>query len=451
MGSHAMAKRPLSLIGALALAAGVLGGVPAVAQDAAPVTIPAVVQIDDPVGDANGVNDQDNAYGTAAEGEGDHVGPAGGTATDILKVWFSNTPADVSLNIQVNADPRTLAYDTYFRFSSNAGEGPVANDTTRGCLQWIASVNGAAGAYNGPTEGSLTDKCNVGDSVTGPLVVSEADTGFVITITFPRSYSPLLSAGGKLTAPFGVSRILYANGLPSAAGSTAALVTLDNTKRGTDYVFAASATEPTPDTPKPPKPAKPGKGKPQGCDKGKGKKKGCKPVPPPPASCAPYVPGDNGKEAPVINVTDAATAESPVVVEFDAGQGLAAAPVLGIPVPDTTTHTFHNIQVDSASPEVGLYVRLEFADRSDYDLYLQHADGTEADHSGDFNSVVESPVHSCGGTSCSSGSNFEEIDGIATADCGGWTTDTVAYLTQGGNVTMKVWLGEVKAAPATPE
>jgi hypothetical protein len=446
-----MKRKNWSWVLASGLVASSLALSPAGAQDA-PVVVPDVVQIDDPVGDANFVNDQDNAYDTPAEGLGDNDAETIGNATDILKVWFTHTATHVSLNVQLNGDPSGLAYDTYYRFSSNAGEGSVASDTVRGCLQWVASMNGTAGAYNGPTEGALTDKCNVGTPVAGPLAVAAGPDGtFVMTTTFPRSYSPLLVDGAKLTAPFGVSRIVYANGLPQLG--SAAYATIDNTKRGSDYDLAASAGEPpVVKPPKPPKAPKPGK--PKGCDKGKGKKKGCKPAPPAPAACPAYVPGENGAEAELLTVTDAATAENPVTVEFDAGRGLGVAPLtvegVHIPLPDLTTHNYRNIQVDSSSAEVGLYVRIEFPDRHDYDLYLQRADGSEADHSGDFSTVPESPFNSCGGTSCESGATFEQISGIRTPDCGGWTTDSVAFLTPGGNVTMKVWLGEVLADPAAP-
>jgi hypothetical protein len=444
-----MKRKNWSLMLVAGLVASSLSMSPAGAQDA-PVVVPDVVQIDDPVGDANFINDQDNAYGTPAQGLGDNDAETIGNATDIRKVWFTHTATEVSLNVQLNGNPSGLAYDTYFRFSSNVGEGSVAADALRGCLQWVSSVNGTtAGAYNGPTEGALTDKCNVGTPVAGPLAISEGPDGtFVMTTTFPRSYSPLLAEGAKLTAPFGVSRIVYANGLPQLG--SAAYATIDNTKRGTDYAVTASAGEAPGEPVKPPKKPKPSKAK--GCDKGKGKKKGCRPAPPPAAAaCPPYVPGTNGAKAELVTVTDAATKDSPVVVEFEAGRGLALAPVLGVPFPDLTAHNYHNIQVDSANPETGLYVRLEFPQRHDYDLYLQYPDGTEADHSGDASATPESPVHSCGGTSCSSDATHEQISGIATPDCGGWTTDSVAYLTPGGKITMKVWLGEVLADPAPPK
>lgn len=448
-----MTKRSFSILLALALVAGIFGTLPAKAQ----TTIPDVVQIDDPKGDANFLNDQDNAYGTPLAGQGDHVTPADiGNATDLMKVWFSNTATEISLNFQTEGNPNLLAYDTYFRFSSNAGQGPVANDTTRGCLQWVASINGAGGAYTGPTEGALTDKCNVGTVQTGALVTAPGPEGFITTMTFPRSYSPLLADGSSITAPFGVARIVYVGNPPAPTVLTAA--TIDNTKRGTDYVITGGGpiVQPPPD-PKEEPPGKsdpPGKGKKKGCPKGKGKKKGAcpgKPKPPAVPACPAYVPGEQGAEAETTIVTDAATEEKPVELEFDAGRGLGGPLIGGVPVPpDQTKHNYHNVQIDSQAAEVGLYLRLEFPDRRDYDLYLLYPDGSEASHSGDFNPVHE--ALSCGAatTQCQSGSNFESINGIKTSDCQGWTVDSVAYLTEGGKVKLKMWLGEIKGDPAAP-
>ncbi|MDQ3915809.1 MAG: hypothetical protein M3323_10865 [Actinomycetota bacterium] len=438
-----MRKRTWSILLAAGLVASSFALSPATAQDA-PVVIPDVVQIDDPKGDANGVNDQDNAYGTPVAGEGDHVGPAGGNATDILKVWFTHTVTEVSLNIQVNGDPSGLAYDTYYRFSSNAGEGPVANDTTRGCLQWIASVNGVAGAYSGPTEGNLTDKCNVGTPVLGPLAISKGpDTTYVMTITFPRSYSPLLVDGSKLTAPFGVSRIVYANGIP--VQGTAAFVTLDNTKRGADYDLTAAGgeTPKTPDPVKPPKKPKPGKAK--GCDKGKGKKKGCKPAPP--AACAPYVPGDKGKDAEPIAVTDAATADAPIEKKIDMKLGWTDFTPSQV---DQHSHAYFNLQVDTEEAEKGLWAHLEFPDRRDFDLELTYPNGNQAAVSGGFNphhpSNLSDPGH--GGESTT---HSETLVGIRTADCGGYTLDVANAAGEASTVTLTLWLGEPKTDPLPEE
>ena len=445
-----MTKRSISVFLALALVGGVFSALPARAQEAPPVTVPSTVQIDDPLGDANGLNDQDNAYGTPLAGEGDHAGPAGGTSTDILKVWFSNTASDVSLNIQLNGNPGNLAYDTYFRFSSNAGEGPVAADTTRGCLQWVASVNGAAGAYTGETEGTFTDKCNVGTVVVGPLVIAEGPDGtFVIQITFPRDSSPLLADGQVLTAPFGVSRNVYVGPTPTVATA----VTLDSTKRGSDYTITGGGPvlQPVPSEP-PGKNDPPGKGKKKGCKKGKGKKKGAcpgkkkpkKPAPPVAAACPAYTPGEEGAEAETTVVTADATEEKPIEVAIEAPPGVPEV-ALG--------HAFHNIQVDASGSEGGFFARYEFPVYEDHDIYLNYADGSEAAHAGGFNPApVPVALGCCDGTGTGGHSEqgAEVLDGIRTADCAGYTLDMASFMSEGGEMTLKLWLGEPENDPAAP-
>lgn len=442
-------KRIITLLASVALIASGLSILPTASALEAP-EIPAVVQIDDPKGDANGVNDQDNAYGTPLAGQGDHVGPAGGTATDLLKVWFSNTATDVALHFQTVGNPGNLVYDTYFRFSSNAGTGSVAKDETRGCLQWVASINGAGGAYTGETEGTLTDKCNVGDAVAGPLVTSEGPDGtFITSITFPRSYSPLLAAGEKITAPFGVSRVLYVGPTPT----TAAFVTLDNTKRGEDFAFVETAGN-SGKTP-PGKNDPPGEKK--GCDKGMGKKRGCEgkgkksPKPGKPSACAPFAPGEMGKDAKTTVVTDAATEDKPIEIDVPLG------PATGNVGSDRTTRMKHNVQVDSTNVDAGLFARLEGPALDDPDLYVYWPSGSRAAVAGGFNPLlVAGPLPAAhpilaalNGTGSGGHSEFtaEQIDGLRTSDCQGWTLDLVNWAGRGG-YTLELWLGEVQNEPA---
>lgn len=411
--------------------------------------IPATVQVDDPKGDANAINDQDNAYGTPLAGQGDHNQATVGNATDLLKIWFSNTDADVSLHFQTNGDPNRLVYDSYFRFSSNPGEGAVGADKTRGCLQWVASLNGAAGAYTGATEGVLTDKCNVGTPVVGTLVSEEGpDKTFITTITFPRSYSPLLADGGSITTPFGVSRIVYYGPTPQSG----AFVTLDNTKRGTDYAISGGAPTAPPVVQEPPV----DKPDPKGCTKGKGKKKGCgtdkgkgPKGPKAPQSCAPLAAGPMGAGAETFTVTDAATAEAPLEVPVKLDMSLADLDFEGVlPAPFDPTQQIVNIQVDPAAAEAGLYLTFEFPQRRDYDLFLRHNDDSEAASAHGFNTAIETPFHNTKTNHAGeSTSTSEKIIGLRTTDCGGYTLEVNNWLGEGGNMVVKAFLGEIKNDP----
>jgi hypothetical protein len=443
-----MTKKMWSLLLTGALIAGVFSAVPAQAA----TEIPGTVQIDDPLGDANGVNDQDNAYGTPAEGQGDHTEVGVGTSTDLLKVWFTNDASNVSLHFQTNGNPANLAYDSYFRFSSNPGTGSVAADETRGCLQWVASINGAAGAWTGETDGTLTDKCNVGTPVSTPLVTEEGPDGtFITTMTFPRDYSPVFADGGSISTPFGVSRVLYVG----PTGTTGAFVTMDNTKRGADYsiVSGGAPTAPPVVSEPPGKNDPPGQGN-QNCAKikNKKKKKECKKnsgKTPPGDKCAAYEPSEFSKEEPITIVTDEVTADKPIEIELETPEGVGTTSASGPDGGDgATSHVFVNVQVDSKAPRTGLWSRIEFAPEWDYDLWVRNNDGVAAagsaggpPYAGPFDGTGQGGRAEMGA---------ENVDGLATNDCQGYLIDIAGATTPGDTVTLKLWLGEIVYDPAAP-
>lgn len=174
-----------------------------------------------------------------------------------------------------------------------------------------------------------------------------------------------------------------------------------------------------------------------------------KPKPPPaPVGCAAFTPGEEGAEAKTSVVTDAATAEAPVVVELTAAAGMGNDLGLAGGAYNETTSVYQNVQVDTANPSAGLYVRVDFSDHHDYDLYLNNAAGDTAATSGDFNVA---PGEGLGSGSpegaWEAGTSYESVLGINTPDCGGYTTRIVSFLTTGGNITVSYWLGEVIAEP----
>lgn len=170
------------------------------------------------------------------------------------------------------------------------------------------------------------------------------------------------------------------------------------------------------------------------------------------ASCAPYVPGEAGKDAPVTVVTDAATAEAPVEVTVPTAEGLGFSSADGASG-DTgpTSHAYANVQVDSATSGRGLYARIEFTPTFDYDGFLRTADGTAVAYSAGVNQIPlnESPVADPFGTGLDgtghgghSEMGAEQIDGWATNDCDGFTYDIVSASTPGEDVVVKFWLGD---------
>jgi hypothetical protein len=182
------------------------------------------------------------------------------------------------------------------------------------------------------------------------------------------------------------------------------------------------------------------------------KKKKKKPKP-----CAAYVAGELGAEAETIVLTDAATAEAPVTqaVSFDP-YFLEGISVQG--QPGTAPTTFLNVQVDSKAKTAGLYITFEFDDHRDYDMWVRWPDGSEAASSHGFNPLIETQgqpenvdqsntaTNHAGETTA----NSENIIGLTTPDCGGYTVELGNYFGEGGDFDVKFWLGEGTEEPLAP-
>ena len=250
-GEVGMGKRTLSL----ALTAALMGAaaVPLMAQAA--TKVPAKVQIEDPVGDSNALNDQDSI--TPAGQQGDQATPAdAGSVSDFIKVWFSNTKKTVSLHILTERPPPATS-TIYYRVAASPGEGEVGANTTRGCLNWrmiFAGQQTVAGntldtsTYRGSdvtkpaSMAEFEDVCNVEgaqrDGIKVTVETLEDDTG-ITTMTVPRKFSPLLGKGKKITQPYAIARVAVGQQgaeLPTG-GDFFSAVTTDTTKRGSDYAI----------------------------------------------------------------------------------------------------------------------------------------------------------------------------------------------------------------------
>jgi hypothetical protein len=179
-------------------------------------------------------------------------------------------------------------------------------------------------------------------------------------------------------------------------------------------------------------------------------KKKKKPKPPKPAVCQPYTPGELGAEKPMVVLTDEATAEKPVEQKVSLGESTA-----DLQVGDSTSDAF-NVQVDSANPEIGLYAQITFEPRRDFDIFLRYPDGSEGASSHGWNTIYEDPGDAAGQSFSDTGHGGETTDtsetihGIKTADCGGWTVEVQNHLAQATDLTVKLWLGEIKNDPLAP-
>lgn len=442
-----MTKKMWSLLLTGALIAGVFTAVPAMAQ-AAP-EVPATPNVVDPIGDANYLNDQ-GQQGTLGF-QGDNVTPVdGGSVSDIMAAWFTADEANVYAHIQTEAPgPATAAL--FYRVTADPGVG--AN-----CLWFQAGAPGAGNAGSTGAALRTVAPCEPVQTVSEGAEFTQAEgpdgTG-IHTIKIPRALSPYLVDGAKLGTPTAETRH-YPN--TPAAGATAPQI--DNTKKGTDYTISSSGGAPTeppvaqePDGEPEPKP------KSVNCKKKKNKKKkackkGDKPVESGADKCGAYVPGELGAEAETTVVTEEATEEAPIVVEYTLGPAFGKVD----PAYDLSTRVSHNVQLDSVGPEAGLFMRLETPETDDPDLYAYWNDGSEAAVAGGFNQALfagpvpgpAGPVVNGSGNAGESGFGYEQINGLRTADCAGWDLDLVNWAGIGGTYTLKLWVGEIQNDPTPP-
>jgi hypothetical protein len=403
-----MAKRLISVLAAVGLVAGALIASPATVQ-AAP-EVPAEPNIVDPPGDANYINNNQ----TQGQSGNNHTTPADASSLgDILAVWFTHDAEKISVHVQTEAPQPSSGAAYIVFFFANPDE----------CLYAEFAI--AAPSYQGDSYAEVEDSCAGLEPAEGEVVSEEGPDGTgIITAAFPRSYSASFGDGAVIGTPRIEMRHL--NGGPASLRGP----TIDNTDPGSDYTIAGGA-----DTEAPPKEAKeePKKKKKKGKKKGNGKS----------AACAPFAPGEAGADQPSVTLTDAATEEAPVEQVVTLDMSLADLQV-GDP-----SSAFFNIQVDSAAPDAGLYVLLEFPTRRDYDLNLLHPDASYAARSHAWNTVIEaneSQISSTGHGGESTASS-EKLVGIKTADCSGWTLEAQNWLGEGGDLPVKLWLGEVQNEP----
>lgn len=130
-----------------------------------------------------------------------------------------------------------------------------------------------------------------------------------------------------------------------------------------------------------------------------------------------------------IVVTDRATEAEPLEMVVEVPPGT--------PIDDG--HKFFDLQVDTAKRSTGLFVRWEFPLYEVNDLYLYTPDGAIRASGAGFNPA---PVGTFDGTGDGGHSEqgAEQIDGLKTKGCGGYTVDLWAYTHQGGETVLKVWL-----------
>ena len=194
--------------------------------------VPTTVQITDPAGDANYLNDQglDAFIGP----QGDQPGGASFAPGDILAVWFSATPEAVQLHVQTAEPGPSDQLGLLYRIVANPA--PPA----KGCLWFEATVPSLT--YQGSASAMVENTCTKSGRQPGEVTIETLPDGSgVTTLSFPRSSLLDFGAGEVIAAPVAFSRNL--SGVAGVAEPTAPQI--DNTVAGTDFVIPAAEPVPT--------------------------------------------------------------------------------------------------------------------------------------------------------------------------------------------------------------
>ncbi len=144
-------------------------------------------------------------------------------------------------------------------------------------------------------------------------------------------------------------------------------------------------------------------------------------------------------DARVARVTDKATEEDPLVIEYE--HELSYGVPLVITLDDD--EEFFNFQVVSKRAAPGLHLRAEWdpVPHSDIDLYLHDRRGKQVTYSNAWNVPVLDNVFDQVYYQGRGGLGYEYIEGYPVANCGGYTLMSETALSPGTSVTLTVWLG----------
>ncbi len=150
-----------------------------------------------------------------------------------------------------------------------------------------------------------------------------------------------------------------------------------------------------------------------------------------PKVCELFTPGVEGAEdAPIAQLTDAASLKTPLVIQLDHAPSL---PVVA------EGHSYFNLQVYSRRAHPGIYIREEFDNQSDIDLHLFDNAGKEVEASTAFNLLPLNvgPI----GDPDSGAVGMESIDGFRVGRCDQYTLESRSMITKGTPGTLTIWLG----------
>ncbi|MEA2432771.1 MAG: hypothetical protein QOG54_228 [Actinomycetota bacterium] len=198
-------------IGSIAVA---LGAATILASSTLSAAAASKPQIEDPVGDANFVNDQ----GTGDGSTGDQTAADAGTVSDLEAITFSNDAKNLTILIDTEAAPPATTGIGYRVRVNPDGTGGTY------CLRFEAYYPGANNALTA-AEAYFFDDCAGGEAV--PIEVLGTQ------LSIPRKLNKAFAKGAKLAAPQAQAFLYSGSNYPTGAPTGYA----DTTKVGTDYAF----------------------------------------------------------------------------------------------------------------------------------------------------------------------------------------------------------------------
>jgi hypothetical protein len=174
--------------------------------------------LEDPLNDANFLNDQGTGDGTF----GDFAGPADATGFgDILSVTFTNDKKNLYVVIETESTAQPAAGEGFRVRTNPDGAGGTY------CLNFEIFFNGAQNDLTAPVA-LVRDACEGGDPIEAKAEISILGGWSVVV---PRKASPAFGKGKKLTAPQAQTFLYSGSAYPAGVAGPY----FDTTKVGTDY------------------------------------------------------------------------------------------------------------------------------------------------------------------------------------------------------------------------
>ena len=175
-----------------------------------------------------------------------------------------------------------------------------------------------------------------------------------------------------------------------------------------------------------------------------------------PPACKRFRGGTEGKGQPVTLVTSRATKAKPVTRQMDVGMGFGFSSTDDNEGQGAPSHQVMNVQVDSRTRTSGLWILLEAGELRDLDLHVSDAAGNVVAYSAGFQAAPVGGLPLVGGTDGTGQGGkttmtSEQIDGLKTRDCTGYTIEVWGAGNEDLTASLKFWLGKAVYDPAAQE